>query len=310
MRSARFQFCPILSTARSTLSLSEGLVQYLKELICYRASLTYGVKGNTWSWAINTTNNDGGYSSSRIVPMAPIATQTPQSPQPRPALANQTHSRSSSFFSFLTKQSSNSAHHRTVSTVSIDNGSDSPPSRYLSPRMNSPPAEASPPSGHDTPSPQQSPSLQQQQPSYLVQQQQQMARTPAVQSPLARDPSTQATASTQPAPAPAPASQPPPPPPGPPPLHPEIRSVVHLTAAHAHKIYFSGPLVRRVERQPDGHRPNKDEGWCEVWAQLGGTTLSIWDMKQIKEASKQGKEVPPTYVNVTDAASLPTFQWF
>ncbi|KAJ6508021.1 hypothetical protein C8R47DRAFT_1174345 [Mycena vitilis] len=87
----------------------------------------------------------------------------------------------------------------------------------------------------------------------------------------------------------------------PPPLHPEIRSVVQLTTAHARKIYFSGPLVRRIERQPDGQKPHKDEGWTEVWAQLGGTTLSIWDMKQIQEASAQGKEVPPTYVNMTDA---------
>lgn len=87
-------------------------------------------------------------------------------------------------------------------------------------------------------------------------------------------------------------------------LHPEIRSVVTLTHAHAHKVYMSGPLIRRVERLPDGHRPIKDEGWRDVWAQLGGTTLSIWDMKEIDEASKQGKEVPPTYINVTDAVSL------
>ncbi|KAJ7030397.1 hypothetical protein C8F04DRAFT_732265 [Mycena alexandri] len=86
-----------------------------------------------------------------------------------------------------------------------------------------------------------------------------------------------------------------------PPLHPEIRSVVQLTTAHARKIYFSGPLVRRIERQPDGQKPTKDEGWTEVWAQLGGTTLSVWDMKQIQEASQQGREVPPTYVNMTDA---------
>ncbi|CAK5268405.1 unnamed protein product [Mycena citricolor] len=87
----------------------------------------------------------------------------------------------------------------------------------------------------------------------------------------------------------------------PPPLHPEIRSVVQLTNAHAKKIYFSGPLVRHVERQPDGQKPSKDDGWTEVWAQLGGTTLSIWDMKEIQEASAQGREVPPTYVNTTDA---------
>jgi CCR4-NOT transcriptional complex subunit CAF120 len=87
------------------------------------------------------------------------------------------------------------------------------------------------------------------------------------------------------------------------PLHPEIRSVVQLTHAHAQKVYFSGPLVRRVERQPDGAKPNKDEGWVDVWAQLGGTTLSVWDMRAIEEASRQGREVPPTYVNVTDAVS-------
>jgi len=90
-------------------------------------------------------------------------------------------------------------------------------------------------------------------------------------------------------------------------LHPEIRSVVTLTHAHAHKVYMSGPLIRRVERLPDGHHPIKDEGWRDVWAQLGGTTLSIWDMKEIDEASKQGREVPPTYINVTDGVSLYIF---
>lgn len=86
-------------------------------------------------------------------------------------------------------------------------------------------------------------------------------------------------------------------------LHPEIRSVVQLTLAHAHKVYFSGPLIRRIERQPDGHKPAKDDGWKEVWAQLGGTTLSVWDMSEIQEASKQGKQVPPAYINITDAVS-------
>jgi len=88
-----------------------------------------------------------------------------------------------------------------------------------------------------------------------------------------------------------------------PPLHPEIRSIVQLTLAHAHKIYYSGPLVKRFERQPDGHKPARDDGWRDVWAQLGGTTLSVWDMKAIEEASKQGKQVPPTYINITDAVS-------
>ena len=81
----------------------------------------------------------------------------------------------------------------------------------------------------------------------------------------------------------------------------EIRSVVDLALAHAHKIYYSGPLVRRMERLPDGNRPVRDEGWVEVFAQLGGTTLSVWDQKAIDEASKRGEEVPPSYINVTDS---------
>jgi CCR4-NOT transcriptional complex subunit CAF120 len=87
-------------------------------------------------------------------------------------------------------------------------------------------------------------------------------------------------------------------------LHPEIRSLVQLNVGHAYKIYYSGPLVRRVDRLPDGQKATKDEGWTDVWAQLGGTTLSIWDMKQVQEASKQGREVPPTYINMTDAVCI------
>ncbi|KAH8117826.1 hypothetical protein DFH11DRAFT_1850703 [Phellopilus nigrolimitatus] len=102
--------------------------------------------------------------------------------------------------------------------------------------------------------------------------------------------------------------QPSPPPPRSPPqpapkpqLHPEIRSIVQLAAAHAHKVYFSGPFVKHVERHTDGKVVGKEEPWREVWGQLGGTTLSVWDMKEIEEASKRGAEVPPTYLNITDA---------
>ncbi|KAG8872489.1 hypothetical protein FRB97_007573 [Tulasnella sp. 331] len=91
------------------------------------------------------------------------------------------------------------------------------------------------------------------------------------------------------------------PPAQPPPLHPELRSFVSLSFAHVHKIYFSGRLVRKIERLPDGSRPKDKDDWADVWGQLGGTTLSIWDMKEIEEANKQGREVPPSYVNVTDA---------
>ncbi|KAJ3797036.1 hypothetical protein GGU11DRAFT_684591 [Lentinula aff. detonsa] len=119
-------------------------------------------------------------------------------------------------------------------------------------------------------------------------------------------------------------------PPAPPPLHPEIRSIVSLTVAHAHKIYFSGPLLRRIEREANGSKPHShphpqpvmnsassvptsapapasapanvvpENSWEQVWAQLGGTTLSVWGMKEIEEASREGREVPPSYVNITD----------
>ncbi|KAG1816038.1 uncharacterized protein BJ212DRAFT_1481112 [Suillus subaureus] len=81
-----------------------------------------------------------------------------------------------------------------------------------------------------------------------------------------------------------------------PPLHPNIHSIVQLTVAHACKVYFSGPLVKHVQCQPDGQHP-KDDGWVDVWAQLSSTTLSIWDMKEIKEANKKGLEVPPTVIS-------------
>jgi CCR4-NOT transcriptional complex subunit CAF120 len=88
------------------------------------------------------------------------------------------------------------------------------------------------------------------------------------------------------------------------PLHPEIRSVVSLVVAHTRKIYFSGPLVYKFDRNPDGSKPYKDDGWREVWAELSGATLSIWDMGEVKIASQQGKEVPPSYVNITEAVRL------
>ena len=84
--------------------------------------------------------------------------------------------------------------------------------------------------------------------------------------------------------------------------HPEIRSVLGLVLAQGRKIYFAGPLVQHDEREPDGMR-SKDDGWRDVWGQLGGTTLSLWDMKEIQEASKQNRQVPPKYVNIQDSVS-------
>ncbi|KAF8604527.1 hypothetical protein BDV93DRAFT_605840 [Ceratobasidium sp. AG-I] len=85
------------------------------------------------------------------------------------------------------------------------------------------------------------------------------------------------------------------------PLHPNLRLVLRLNGAHQQKVYYSGRLSKRVERGTDGLRPTKDEGWIDVWCQLGGATLSIWNMKEIEEAAAKGEEAPPQYVNITDA---------
>ncbi|KAF8339564.1 uncharacterized protein EI90DRAFT_2253521 [Cantharellus anzutake] len=59
--------------------------------------------------------------------------------------------------------------------------------------------------------------------------------------------------------------------------------------------------MRCNERNTDGSRSSRDGDWHEVWAQLGGTTLSVWDMLKIEDARRRGSQAPPTYVNVTDA---------
>jgi hypothetical protein len=79
------------------------------------------------------------------------------------------------------------------------------------------------------------------------------------------------------------------------PLHPDIRSVIRLLDAHAAKIYKSGPLSQ-LEKQYDGRVK-----LVNSWAQLRGTALCVWDLRQVEEASKLGAEVPPIYLNVTDA---------
>jgi CCR4-NOT transcriptional complex subunit CAF120 len=199
------------------------------------------------------------------------------------------HARSPSFFSSFRRQSNESQSSVNQRAVSTNGGTNPNPPALQQNAPSTPMQQVQPRPQTNSYGQQQQPQTPQQIPPNLQpamgQQQGAMGRTITDVQP----PPTAPSPSTGQAPAP---------------LHPEIRSVVQLTIAHAHKIYFSGPLVRRIERQADGQRPTKDEGWVDVWAQLGGTTLSVWDMKEIQEASKQGREVPPTYVNVMDAVRL------
>ncbi|KAJ3935935.1 MAG: hypothetical protein NXY57DRAFT_350988 [Lentinula lateritia] len=222
---------------------------------------------------INNTNTGVNRNAQQTM-FAPSSDQAHPRPVNNASNSNssQNHSRTSSFFSFRHKQQPSS----TSSGVGdagqrvgpVDDGKVMAASR---PSTSSGPQQQQPP---DVDAPLHPP--------------------PTQPSGVPLPPNTGALASTA---LPNSPSQPPPPPP----LHPEIRSVVGLTVAHAHKIYFSGPLIRRVEREPNGSKPHGPPIWEEVWAQLGGTTLSVWNMKEIQEASKLGKEVPPSYINMTDA---------
>ncbi|KAI5983349.1 hypothetical protein EDD15DRAFT_2390858 [Pisolithus albus] len=201
------------------------------------------------------------------------ATCTDPQPQPRPAMplpVSQSHARTSSFFSFRSRLSSQD--HQPHDTLSSQ-----PPPPVQSNNQRPSTANGVTPTDFGPPPPPQmgqSKSVGPGRPS-LDQHPDKLQQSSVRRSSLAAGQPQQ--------------------------LHLEIRSVVQLTVAHARKVYFSGPLVKRVERLPEGQKPTKDDGWVDVWAQLGGTTLSIWDMREVEEANRQGREVPPTYFNVTDA---------
>ena len=62
-------------------------------------------------------------------------------------------------------------------------------------------------------------------------------------------------------------------------------------------------LVRHslgVDGQPD-HRAGHFHDWTECFVQLQGTSLSLWEARLLNQAAAEGREVPPTYINVTDA---------
>ncbi|EPQ52802.1 hypothetical protein GLOTRDRAFT_140423 [Gloeophyllum trabeum ATCC 11539] len=208
-------------------------------------------------------------------PPMQASTSAPSSPQPAPSRPAHVHSRSTStsFFSFRSKNSSQ-AQQDAQSQSAAAAAAPQPPMPGGSNVTNPPNAMGQGPSTVLTRTKSNGPQGADMQPQ---------------QGPSQQRPSVQSRTSTT-------LAQP-----APPPLHPEIRSVVQLNLAHTNKVYQWGKLIRRIERQPDGQRPTKDEGWTEVWAQLSGTILSVWDMKEVEEAGRQGREVPPSYINVTDA---------
>jgi hypothetical protein len=88
--------------------------------------------------------------------------------------------------------------------------------------------------------------------------------------------------------------------------------LMELIQLHSKKMYgASPPEVEMIfARTPQGGQPKQGtpgsprNDWDEVWMQLSGTSLSVWSMRETKEADKRGERVPPTYYNVTGKSGL------
>jgi hypothetical protein len=88
--------------------------------------------------------------------------------------------------------------------------------------------------------------------------------------------------------------------------------LMELIQLHSKKMYgASPPEVEMIfARTPQGGQPKQGtpgsprNDWDEVWMQLSGTSLSVWSMKETKEADKRGERVPPTYYNVTGKSKV------
>ncbi|KAH8918626.1 hypothetical protein BT69DRAFT_1338008 [Atractiella rhizophila] len=86
----------------------------------------------------------------------------------------------------------------------------------------------------------------------------------------------------------------------------DMERVVQLHSGR--KFYVEGWIFRRIELDPGGKQtkpmdPNSQ--WDKFFAQLAGTTLSVWNSREMEDAAKRGQTVPPTYINLHDSFVLP-----
>lgn len=83
----------------------------------------------------------------------------------------------------------------------------------------------------------------------------------------------------------------------------DLRSALSLQESQQKKLYMEGYLLKRDDLGTDGkplHVADEKRRWTECFVQLSGTVLSLWNVQQMERAAKQGTEVPPTYINITD----------
>ncbi|KAL8967123.1 MAG: hypothetical protein Q9183_003056 [Haloplaca sp. 2 TL-2023] len=90
---------------------------------------------------------------------------------------------------------------------------------------------------------------------------------------------------------------------------PELQPVFSFLNSHSNKLFQEGYFLKLNDLDSHG-RPNSDRTWTEVFAQLVGTILSLWDAAELDTAGKDG-EVAPKFINLADASikmieTLPT----
>ncbi|KAF9633357.1 hypothetical protein BFW01_g4251 [Lasiodiplodia theobromae] len=78
---------------------------------------------------------------------------------------------------------------------------------------------------------------------------------------------------------------------------PELQPIFTFLNSHSNKLYQEGYFLKLHDL--DARTP--DRNWTEVFAQLVGTVLSVWDAQRLDEAGEDG-EVVPTFINLADAS--------
>ncbi|KAK8225910.1 hypothetical protein IWZ00DRAFT_117729 [Phyllosticta capitalensis] len=81
---------------------------------------------------------------------------------------------------------------------------------------------------------------------------------------------------------------------------PELQRIFQYLNSHSNKLYQEGYFLKLHDLDGRG-RPSPDRNWTEVFAQLVGTVLSVWDAQKLDEAGTDG-EVVPSFINLADAS--------
>lgn len=81
---------------------------------------------------------------------------------------------------------------------------------------------------------------------------------------------------------------------------PELMPIFTYLNSHGNKLYQEGYFLMLHDLDTRG-RPSANRQWTEVFAQLVGTVMSLWDAAQLDLAGADG-EVVPTFINLADAS--------